>query len=95
MLNEPLSAGAAKKLVLEILANGAVTYSRHAREEMADDDLAELDVTNVLRAGRMKMPAEFEHGSWRYRIETASMAVVIAFDSETHVIVVTAWRYKK
>lgn len=58
---------------------------------MARDRVCELDVTNVLRGGTVD-PAEFEHGSWRYRVRTHRIAVVIAFRSEISLVVVTAWR---
>lgn len=35
-----------------------------------------------------------ENGSWRYRVRTARMAVIVAFRSETALRVVTAWRFK-
>jgi hypothetical protein len=37
-------------------------------------------------------PAEFENSSWRYRVRTARIAVIVAFRSETELRVVTAWR---
>jgi hypothetical protein len=48
----------------------------------------------VLRAGVVD-PAEFENGSWRYRVRTQMIVVVTAFRSETEIRVVTAWRMKK
>ena len=53
--------------------------------------LTMVDVTNVLRGGVVD-PAEFENGSWRYRVRTARIAVIVAFRSETELRVVTAWR---
>jgi hypothetical protein len=50
-----------------------------------------VDVTNVLRGGVVD-PAEFENGSWRHRVRTARIAVIVAFRSETELRVVTAWR---
>lgn len=58
---------------------------------MSKDKLTMVDVTNVLRSGVID-PAEFENGSWRYRVRTGRIAVVIAFRSETELRVVTAWR---
>jgi len=31
-------------------------------------------------------------GTWRYRIRTPEVCVVVAFRSETELVVVTAWR---
>ena len=52
-----------------------------------------LDVANVLRGGVVD-PGEYENGSWRYRVRTARIAVIVAFRSETELRVVTAWRFK-
>ena len=93
VLREPLSTVAAKELVLAILASGTVAYSRHAREELAKDRLTAVDAVNVLRGGVVE-PAELENGSWRYRVRTARMFVVIAFRSEEELVIVTAWRMK-
>ncbi len=70
-----------------------MTFSRHAEEEMAKDNLTMVDVTNLLRGGVVD-PAEFENGSWRYRVRSARMAVVVAFRSESELRVVTAWRFR-
>jgi hypothetical protein len=93
MLVEPLSPPEARRLIREILETGSVTFSKHAEEEMAKDNLTMVDVTNVLRGGVLD-PAELENGSWRYRIRTARIAVIVAFRSETELRVVTAWRFK-
>jgi hypothetical protein len=88
---EPLKPAGAKKLAREIVENGVVTVSSHAREEMANDDLGMADCLNLLRAGVFE-PAEFINGQWRYRITTPRICVVIAFTSSTRLRVVTAWR---
>jgi hypothetical protein len=62
-----------------------------ARRELAKDQMIEQDAINVLRAGRFD-PAEWENGDWRYRVHTQRFCVVVAFDSETLAVVVTAWR---
>jgi len=91
--DKPLDANAARKRIARILkSEGRVTYSRHARAEMAKDDLTELEVTNVLRGGRITEPAEQEKGTWRYRVHTNTLWVVVAFRSETELVVVTVWR---
>jgi hypothetical protein len=92
LLNEPLDPIAAKKLISKILASGGkVGYSKHAIEEMAKDGLTMVDCVNVLRGGVVEFP-ELEGGSWRYRVRTNRIAVVVAFRSETWLVVVTAWR---
>ena len=69
-----------------------MTFSRHVEEEMAKDKLTMVDVTNILRGGVVD-PAEFENGSWRYRVRSARIAVIVAFRSESELRVVTAWRF--
>jgi hypothetical protein len=59
---------------------------------MADDQLTTVDCVNVMRAGAVTEPADFERGTWRYRIHTNRICVVVAFRSETEIVVVTAWR---
>ena len=89
----PLDQARAKQLILEILESGAVGFSRHAFDEMRSDNLSTVDCTNVLRGGWVE-PPEFERGSWRYRVKTARICVVIAFRSEKNLVVVTTWREK-
>ena len=92
MLPEPLPPSDAKKVILHILKKGAVTYAQpHALERMEQRNISSLDCVNVLRGG-MVAPAEFENGSWRYRVHTSRMCVVARFESESELEVVTAWR---
>jgi hypothetical protein len=89
---EPLDPVRARALIRKILESGSVSYSkRHADEELEKDQMSRVDVVNVLRAGWVD-PAELREGTWRYRVRTPKMAVVVAFRSETEIRVVTAWR---
>lgn len=90
-MDEPLAPEAARQIIREILKTGRFTYSKHAKEEMLDDDLTTVDCENVLRGGVVRS-GEREHGSWRYRVETSRITVVIAFRSEQELVVVTTWR---
>jgi len=90
-MDEPLAPEAAKRLIRDILKNGRFTYSKHAKDEMLDDGLTTVDCENVLRGGIVR-PGEHEHGTWRYRLETNKITVVIAFRSERELVIVTAWR---
>jgi hypothetical protein len=92
-MEEPLTPAAAKELVRGILRSGRTIFSGHARQELLADDLTTLDVVNVLRGGVVR-PGEYEHGSWRYRVETSRIAVVVTFRSRNELVVVTAWRYR-
>ena len=93
-LVEPIKPEEAKRLILQILKSGTVTYCRHAKEEILADNMTTLDCENVLRGG-VVLPGEYENGSWRYKVETDRMAVVICFRSKTQLVLVTAWRKKK
>jgi hypothetical protein len=91
MEGEPLHPTRARQLIRRILTSGKVGFSKHALDEMAKDDLTTVDCTNVLRGGMVEPPEEVS-GTWRYRIRTARIYVVVAFRSETQLVVVTAWR---
>jgi hypothetical protein len=92
MLREPLPPSETKKLLVQILKKGTVTYAQpHALERMAQRNISTLDCVNVLRGGAVA-PGEFQNGSWRYRVYTVKMCVVARFESETELEVVTAWR---
>lgn len=84
----------ARKLVSSILPEGAVTFTKHARDEMAKDDMVETDVINVLRNGTLTEAGELVVESWRYRLHTERFGVVVAFRSTSELVVVTAWRKK-
>ena len=88
---EPLQQAAVRKVVRQILEEGEVEFWRHAEEEMAKDRLSQADCINVLRGGWPDAP-EFESGRWRYRIRTTKICVVIQFESDNHLAVVTVWR---
>lgn len=95
MLKEPLTNERARALLREILSRrGVVSFSNHALDEMAKDELTSVDAQNVLRGGVVEF-SEKEQGTWRYRVRTARMTFVVAFRSETSVRVVTAWRHKR
>ena len=89
-----LETGVAKRLILRILQAGTVSFSSHALDEMRKDQLTTVDCVNVLRGGTLE-PGEWERGSWRYRAKTNAICVVLAFRSETALVVVTAWRIRQ
>lgn len=92
---EPLKPGEARKLIHQILKDGYVTYSRpHALERMVARQMDTSDCINILRGGKVR-EGEYENGSWRYRIETPKMAVVVTFIGGDELMIVTAWREKK
>jgi hypothetical protein len=89
-LTEPLSPPQARSLIRRIMTHGRVTFSGHAQREMDIDELTPVDVRNVSRG--VVDPAEAENGSWRYRVRTARIAIVVAFRTARELRVVTAWR---
>lgn len=90
---QPLSPPVAKQLGREIVEDGVVEFSSHARDEMAKDDLQTTDCLTLIRSGSYQ-PAEYIGGEWRYRVVTSRSCVVITFQSETRLRVVTAWRFR-
>ena len=91
LTNEPLTQAEARKLMREIVATGTVSFSQHAIDELTKDKLTQADAVNAIKAGAVE-PAEFERGSWRYRVHTVRVWVVVVFRSLTQLVVVTAWK---
>lgn len=91
-LIEPLKPHETKRLIRQILESGNVSFSPHAEKELAKDKLTMVDATNVLRGGTVD-EGELENGSWRYRVRTQRIAVIVAFRSASELRVVTAWRF--
>jgi hypothetical protein len=90
---DALSTSEARTLIRKILIDGEVLFTRHAKDEMAEDDLDANDCRNVLRGGVVDPPELHGSGySWRYRVHTSKIWVVVTFASETRLFVVTAWR---
>lgn len=92
VVREPLSPTNARRLLIVILKEGFLSFTKHAYEEMAKDNLTEIDVRNTLKGGAVR-PGELVSGTRRYRVETNRMAAVVAFRSATHAVAVTAWRF--
>ena len=89
-----LDALEARKLLRRVFLNGSVVFSRHARQEMEDDDPNEPDVVNILRAGMISGSLDLERGTWRYRVETERTCAVVSFIDHSEVVLVTVWRKK-
>lgn len=91
-----LSRTEARKKVTEVVNRypSHIRYSKHALEELQNDNLTTSDVLNIIKSSDAKILKEpdFEKGSYRYRLETKRITVVVAFDSPTSFVVVTAWR---
>lgn len=69
-----------------------LSFSTHALNKIDERGLITEDCINALKYRVWIAPAEFENGSYRYRISTHKLCVVIAFVSVSEIRVVTAWR---
>ncbi len=61
---------------------------------MAIDLTSKIDVTSRMspaQARKIFVDAEFENGSFRYRVQTKKITVVVAFKKPNHVVIITAW----
>jgi hypothetical protein len=89
----------ARKMVSEIIGRSPanVHFSRHALEELRKDGLTTVDAWNVLTGtSKIHQDGEFEGGSFRYRLETNFIMLVIAFwPNGKGLNVVTAWDKRK
>ena len=72
-----------EKLITKIMSQhlGKVFFSRHALEELKKDGLTTLDAINVLKSpgARIYTEGELERGSYRYRLETTHIMIVVSF----------------
>jgi hypothetical protein len=90
----------ARKLVAEIVNRHShnISFSRHALDELEKDELTTLDAWNVLKSTSSKIlnEGELEKGSFRYRLQTNFIMLVIAFWPDGKgLIIVTAWDKRK
>ena len=97
---EKMNRQESRKLIHKIvtIAPQKVLFSRHALNELAKDGLTTLDALNVLKSSdaRIHDEGEFENGSYRYRLETAKIVVVICFShTGEQLIIVTVWDKRK
>ena len=90
--DEPLRPANARRLAKQIIETGKAAFSKHALAQLDARGMATGDVENVLRCAKADMPAEFENGSWRYKVFTTRITVVFAFRSSEELVVVSAWR---
>ena len=90
-VDEPLAPAEARRFIHACLAAHAVGWSRHALGRMSEHGVSAPDVEFALRVG-VVLPAEWESGSWRYRVRTRDLVVVVAFHSERRIKIVTVWR---
>ena len=94
MTDRPLTGNEAKSKLNRCLEDGTVVYSKHFREELANDDLTRDDVYAACRCGVIAMAPEkdIRTGHWKYRIEGTTaerrrLAVVFSFRIEFAVLI--------
>lgn len=88
----------ARKLSLELCKKSKIVFSGHALKELKNDDLDRMDAINVIMSPSAKISKEPEYanGSWRYRIETKNICVVITFvEKPSGIIVVTVFKIER
>jgi hypothetical protein len=90
----PLTRDEAKEALNRCLRDGDVSYTRHFRDELLNDDLDMGDILRACQSGAIHMAPEkdIKTGHWKYRIEgrTADgrrIAIVFAFKSELAVFI--------
>src|SRR4051812_26558991 len=91
--HQTLKTADAKALARDIVMNGDVEWSPHAVKELQKDKLETTDCLNVIRGGAFD-PPEFTNGEWRYAAGTPRIVLIIVFESETKLRVITGWRVK-
>lgn len=91
---EPLKPDTARAQIRAILEGGSVAWRQHALDEMKKDNISTLDAVGALRSGVVQ-PPDFEKGTWRYRVQSGRLTVVVAFRSQSELVVVTAWRGRR
>lgn len=94
MDRDPVDSTEARKLIRAILENGEVVPTKHFKDEANKDELTIVDAENVLRGGSVREP-EWENGSWRYQVETQRIRVVVCFEDDTTLILVTIMRLRR
>lgn len=94
MHNEPLGKAQAKTQLNRCLSEGSVIYSKHFRQELANDRLTTEDILAVCKSGAIIMAPEkdIKSGNWKYRIEGLSpeglkLALVFTFRPNMAVLI--------
>ena len=95
---QQLNRQEARKLLAKIVGSGGqIIFKAHALKRIPERNLTTVDVINVLKSTDAKIISDGElvDGTFRYRLETSKILVVVAFGSMgDYVIVVSTW-YKE
>ena len=89
--SDPLDQNTVKRLIRDCITRDSLRWSNHALERIPERGLTTVDCVNALKSGAVE-PPEWENGSWRYRVRSGKIAVVIAFRGAREMTVITAWR---
>ena len=95
-----LNRNEARKRIAEIVTKhpNRVHFTAHALKALADDGLTTADAWNVLKSPSSKIfdEGELKDGSWRYRLCTTNMVVIVAFEPDGYGLnVITCWDRRK
>lgn len=95
-----LNRNEARKRIAETVTKHPtrVHFTGHAVNALADDGLTTADAWNLLKSTSSKIvdEGELKDGSWRYRLCTTNMVVVIAFEPDGNGInIITCWDRRK
>jgi hypothetical protein len=86
----------ARKLVTRIVNQVPVgiRISSHAEVQFVARNVSIDDALNVLKSSsaRILKEGELEKGTYRYQVETKRMVIVVAFESEERLVIVSGWR---
>jgi hypothetical protein len=88
VLVQPLRSVAA---LSQTLAAGGIRFTGHALRELRKDGITVERAYVVLRVGIVR-EAEWEQGEWRHQAHAGADVLVLTFETETSVVVVTGWR---
>lgn len=88
--NEPFGEDTAERLIRGCITRGSVRWTDHVLERCSERGLTTVDCVNALKSGTVD-PAEWENGTWRYRVRAGKITVVIAFRDPRTLTVITAW----
>ncbi len=94
MSGEPYSLVEARQRIRRILDDDNLVITTHFIEELDNDGLKMGDALNILKGGFVKQ-VDFQSNAWRYRVSTPRMTVVVEFEGETKLVLVTVWREKE
>jgi len=94
--SDRLSRNEARKLIRIILAKHPenLWFSKHALDELCNDGLSTVDSFNLLKSpdSRIYDEGEFCKGTYRYRLETTNIVIVVIFSADgKNITVITAW----